>query len=95
MHDSGTTWNVKPPDEPWMSLIRARAASLGLVAALGFVTIVSLLASAALSALGQELATRTPAGNNGPAFASSHACSCVGSTTSIRLSVATVPRVSR
>ena len=57
------TWDVKPPDEPWMSLIRARAASLGLVAALGFVTIVSLLASAALSALGQELAMRTPAGN--------------------------------
>ena len=57
------TWEVKPPDEPVMSLIRARAASLGLVAALGFVTIVSLLASAALSALGQELAMRTPAGN--------------------------------
>jgi membrane protein len=57
------TWDVKPPDEPWMSLIRARAASLGLVAALGFVTIVSLLASAALSAFGQELAMRTPAGN--------------------------------
>jgi membrane protein len=56
-----TTWNVKPPDEPWLSLIRARAASLGLVAALGFVTIVSLAASAALSALGQELAMRTPA----------------------------------
>jgi membrane protein len=57
------TWDVKPPDEPWLSLIRARAASLGLVAALGFVTIVSLAASAALSALGQELAMRTPAGN--------------------------------
>src|SRR5204863_7043556 len=28
------TWDVKPPDEPWMSLIRARAVSLGLVAAL-------------------------------------------------------------
>ena len=50
-----TTWDVKPPDEPWLSLIRARAASLGLLAALGFVTIVSLAASAALSALGQEL----------------------------------------
>lgn len=55
-----TTWGVKPPDEPWWSLIRARAASLGLVAALGFVTMVSLAASAALSALGQELATITP-----------------------------------
>jgi membrane protein len=57
------TWDVKPSSEPWPSLIRARAASLGLVAALGFLTIVSLAASAALSALGQELAMRTPAGN--------------------------------
>jgi membrane protein len=57
------TWEVRPPDEPWWSLIRARAASLGLVAALGFVTMVSLAASAALSALGQELATRTPRAN--------------------------------
>jgi len=57
------TWDVKPPDEPWLSLIRARAASLGLVAALGFVTIVSLAASTALSAIGQELAMRTPAGS--------------------------------
>ena len=55
-----TTWEVKASDEPWLSLVRARAASLGLVAALGFVTMVSLAASAALSALGQELAMRTP-----------------------------------
>lgn len=55
-----TTWDAKPPDEPWMSLIRARAASLGLVAALGFVTMVSLVASTALSAVGSELAMRTP-----------------------------------
>ncbi|MFO1108291.1 MAG: YihY/virulence factor BrkB family protein [Bradyrhizobium sp.] len=57
------TWDAKPSDEAWPSLVRARAASLGLVAALGFLTIVSLAASAALSALGQELAMRTPAGN--------------------------------
>ena len=57
------TWDVKPPDEPWMSLIRARAVSLGLVAALGFVTMVSLAASAALSVLGRELAMRTPVAN--------------------------------
>ncbi len=54
------TWDVKPPDEPWMSLIRARAISLGLVAVLGFMTMVSLAASTALSALGKELAMRTP-----------------------------------
>jgi membrane protein len=58
-----TTWDVKPLDEPWMSLIRARAVSLGLVAALGFVTMVSLAASAALSVLGRELAMRTPVAN--------------------------------
>jgi membrane protein len=58
-----TTWDVKPLDEPWMSLIRARAVSLGLVAALGFVTMVSLAASAALSVLGRELAIRTPVAN--------------------------------
>jgi membrane protein len=55
-----TTWEVKASDAPWLSLVRARAASLGLVAALGFVTIVSLAASAALSALGEELAMLTP-----------------------------------
>jgi membrane protein len=54
------TWDVKPADEPWMSLIRARAISLGLVAVLGFMTMVSLAASTALSALGKELALRTP-----------------------------------
>jgi membrane protein len=54
------TWDVKPRDEPWMSLIRARAISLGLVAVLGFMTMVSLAASTALSALGRELAMRTP-----------------------------------
>jgi membrane protein len=54
------TWDVKPPDESLSSLIRARTASLGLVAALGLMTMVSLAASAALSALGQELAMRTP-----------------------------------
>jgi membrane protein len=57
-----TTWEVLPSQAAWISLIRARAASLGLVGALGFVTIVSLAASAALSALGQELAMRTPIG---------------------------------
>jgi membrane protein len=48
-------WEVKPPDQPWFSLIRARAASLGLVAALGFLLMVSLAASTALAALGNYL----------------------------------------
>ena len=46
-----TTFKAKPSDEPIFSLIRSRAASLGLVAALGFLLIVSLAASAGLSAL--------------------------------------------
>jgi membrane protein len=46
-----TTFKAKPTDEPIFSLIRSRAASLGLVAALGFMLIVSLAASAGLSAL--------------------------------------------
>ena len=46
-----TTFKAKPSDEPIFSLIRSRAASLGLVAALGFMLIVSLAASAGLSAL--------------------------------------------
>jgi membrane protein len=46
------TWEVSASDQPWFSIIRARAASLGLVLVLGFLLIVSLAASAAISALG-------------------------------------------
>ncbi|WP_029082528.1 YihY/virulence factor BrkB family protein [Bradyrhizobium sp. th.b2] len=54
MHTAlNATFKAKPIDEPIFSLIRTRAASLGLVAALGFMLIVSLAASTALSALGQ------------------------------------------
>lgn len=53
------TWEVEAKDLPWFSLIRARAASLGLVAALGFLLMVSLAASAALSALGNYLGARS------------------------------------
>jgi membrane protein len=45
------TFKAEPSDEPIFSLIRSRAASLGLVAALGFMLIVSLAASAALATL--------------------------------------------
>ena len=44
-------------------LIRARAASLGLVAALGFLLLVSLVISALLSALGQEINAYIPFGH--------------------------------
>ena len=52
-------WQVKAPDQPVLLMLRARAASLGLVAALGFLLIVSLAASTALAALGTYLDSRT------------------------------------
>jgi membrane protein len=61
MHTAlNTIWNVKPSDEPLYSLIRTRATSLGLVAALGFLIIVSLAASTALSAIGRYLSAAFP-----------------------------------
>ena len=50
-------WEVQSSDQPWFSLIRTRAASLGLVAALGFLLMVSLAASTALAALGKYFGT--------------------------------------
>ena len=52
-------WEVKSPDRPWHSLIRTRAASLGLVAALGFLLMVSLAVSTGLSALGNYLGSQS------------------------------------
>jgi membrane protein len=50
------TWEVEnTSDQPWFSIIRARAVSLGLVAVLGFLLMISLAASAAVSALGNYL----------------------------------------
>ena len=46
------TWDVPASDQPWFSIIQARAASLGLVLVLGFLLMVSLAASAAISAFG-------------------------------------------
>ena len=52
-------WQVKAPDQPVLLMLRARAASLGLVAALGFLLMVSLTASTALAALGTYLNSLT------------------------------------
>lgn len=52
-------WEVKSPDQPWLSLIRTRAASLGLVAALGFLLMVSLAVSTGLTALGNYLGSQS------------------------------------
>jgi membrane protein len=45
-------WKAKPRRSTISQLIRARAASLGLVATLGFLLLISLVVSAALSLLG-------------------------------------------
>jgi membrane protein len=52
------TWKTKAPDEPFFSMIRSRATSLGLVGALGFLLMVSLAASTGLSALGEYLGSK-------------------------------------
>jgi membrane protein len=55
-------WKAKPRGETVSRLIRARAASLGLVAALGFFLIVSLVVSASLTAFGSYLDRLLPFG---------------------------------
>jgi membrane protein len=57
-----TIWKPNPQGTTVSRLIRARAASLGLVAALGFLLLVSLAISAALTALGTYLNTSLPFG---------------------------------
>jgi membrane protein len=55
-------WKAKPEGTTVSRLIRARAASLGLVGALGFLLIVSLVVSAGLTALGDYFNTVLPFG---------------------------------
>jgi membrane protein len=55
-------WKTKPQATTVSRLIRARAISLGLVAALGFLIIVSLVISAGLTAFGNYLDTVLPTG---------------------------------
>jgi membrane protein len=57
-----TIWKVIPQATTVSRLIRARAASLGLVAALGFLLLVSLVISAALSGLGGYVNAYLPFG---------------------------------
>lgn len=52
-------WEVEAFDLPVASMIRARAVSLGLVAALGFLLIASLVASTGLAALGTYVGGHT------------------------------------
>jgi len=55
-------WKAKPKGTTVSRLIRARAASLGLVAALGFLLMVSLVVSTALTAFGNYLDSLLPFG---------------------------------
>jgi len=55
-------WKVEPQGSSLSRLVRARVASLGLVAALGFLLLVSLVASAAISALGNTINAHLPFG---------------------------------
>lgn len=57
-----TIWKAKPRGTSLSRLVRARAASLGLVAALGFLLLVSLIASAAISALSDFINAYLPFG---------------------------------
>ncbi len=57
-----TIWKVNPQGTTVSRLIRARAASLGLVGALGFLLLVSLVASAGISALGDYVNEMLPFG---------------------------------
>lgn len=55
-------WKVKPSGATISRMVRARIASLGLVAALGFLLLVSLVVSAAISALGEVINADLPFG---------------------------------
>jgi membrane protein len=55
-------WKAEPKSGTISNLVRARAASLGLVAALGFLLVVSLVVSAAITALGSYLDAWLPFG---------------------------------
>ena len=55
-------WKVEPEPVSLSALVRARAASLGLVAALGFLLLVSLIASAAISGLSEVINRYLPFG---------------------------------
>ena len=57
-----TIWKADPRGTTFSRLIRARAASIGLVAALGFLLLVSLAVSAAVSALGDYVNSWFPFG---------------------------------
>ena len=56
-------WKVTPVSVSLSRLVRARAASLGLVAALGFLLLISLVASAAIAVLADVINAHLPFGS--------------------------------
>src|SRR5205814_2555029 len=59
-HSLNAIWKAEPKGITVSRLIRARAASLGLVAALGFLLMVSLVVSTGLTAFGHYLNSILP-----------------------------------
>ncbi len=57
-----TIWKVEPTGNSVSRLVRARAASLGLVAALGFLLLVSLVVSTAITAMSDVINANLPFG---------------------------------
>ena len=56
-------WKAVPPNTTISGLLRARALSLGLVGALGFLLLVSLVISAVLTAMGDYISAAIPSGH--------------------------------
>lgn len=57
-----TIWQAKPRGDTMSRLVRSRLTSLGLVVALGFLLLVSLVVGAVIAAIGQALNTLLPFG---------------------------------
>lgn len=64
-YDLNYIWRAQPQSTTVTGLLKARAASLGLVATFGFLLLISLVISAGLNAAGEYLHTRMPAVQTG------------------------------
>lgn len=64
-----TVWHVEPAKRPLWITIRDRVASLGMLLAIGFLLLVSFLASAAIAFVSNNLASALPFAGAGVAFA--------------------------
>jgi len=53
-------WRVEPPPRPWLALLRRRALALGFVLSSGFLLLLALVLSAAVSVLGKYVSSLLP-----------------------------------